>query len=183
MAFGCDPFPPNQFNSITLTGLTSGGPVSPDVNGNISLGGSNVAVVGDPTTNTLSFIAPSAAGITWIENESEFVQMMNNTGYIENFSGTATYMLPPTSNLGDVLYIVSNFETIDPLPVVWQIFLGPGQKIALGNSITTVGPTNNGPPMTGAFLAQNSATSVYLVCAVPNIKWDVISVQGSADLV
>ena len=102
MAFGCDPFPPSQFGTITLTGLTSGGAISPDANGNINLGGSNVAVVGNSATNTLSFTAPGATGVAWIDVTSSPIQMAVNTGYIDHFAGSTQYTLPPTSALGDV---------------------------------------------------------------------------------
>lgn len=177
MASGCNPFPPSQFGTITLTGLTSGGAVSPDTNGNINLGGSNIAVVGNPATNTLRFIAPSTSGITWVYNTSPTVQMAVNTGYIDNFSGSTVYTLPVTSALGDVLYVASGLQALSGS--VWQIYLNAGQQVVLGNTTTGVGPTVPGNPPTPAIIAQNDAASVYLVCSVANTRWVAISIYGN----
>lgn len=164
MASGCNPFPPNQFNSITVTGLSGGGPVSPDANGNINLGGSNVAVVGTPGTNTLAFTAPGATGITWVTNTDPVVQMTVNTGYIDRFAGATNYMLPTTSAVGDVLIIAGT-------GLGYQVHLAAGQSIFLG--IEQV----QGP---GGFLeSDNAGNSIYLVCSLANVEWRAVSIQGN----
>lgn len=166
MAFGCDPFPPSQFNSITLTGLTGGGPVSPDVNGNINLGGANVAVIGTPGTNTLAFFAPSATGITWVDVTSSPIQMAVNTGYIDHFAGATQYTLPPTSALGDVLFIV----TAGVINNGWVLNMAPTQQVYLGASQTSFG---------GTVTSLNSGDSLYLVCTQANVRWIAISFVGN----
>jgi hypothetical protein len=180
MAFGCDPFPPSQFGTITLTGLTGGGAVSPDANGNFNLGGTNVAVFGNSATNTLTFSTPGASGVTWINNMDPTVQMAVNTGYIDNFNGSTIYTLPATSAVGDILYIVSGLNTGDPNGPVWRIYLGADQQIVLGNEVTGVGPTDSGTEAPSV-AAQNVATSIYLVCSVANTRWVSISIYGSAN--
>ena len=164
MAFDCDIFPPSQFGSITLTGLTGGGPVSPDANGNINLGGSNVAVVGNAGANTLSFIAPGASGVSWITVTSSPVSMTPNTGYIDRSVGATNYMLPATSSIGDVLFVVGT-------GLGYEIHLDVGQSIFLGTEQI------QGP---GGYIASlNSGNSNYLVATLADTEWRVISTQGN----
>lgn len=185
MAFGCNPFPDNQFGTITLTGLTSGGAISADANGNFNLGGSNVAVVGNAATNTLTFIAPGASGITWINNATNpDVQMVVNTGYIDNFNGPTIYRLPAASSVGDVLYVVSGLTSgAAPGAPVWRIYLNPNQQIVLGTAATNPGPTDGtvDPPQP-TVIAQNGAASVYLVCSVANTRWVAVSIYGNVQI-
>ena len=163
MVFGCSPFPPNPFNSITLTGLTGGGPVSPDANGNINLGGSNIAVVGDPATNTLVFLAPGITGIDWVTITSSPVVMSVNTGYIDRFVGSTNYMLPTTSAIGDVVIIVG-------VVFGYEIHPADGQSMFLGVEEA------RGP---GGFITSYSAgNSIYLVCTIDNVEWRSVSIQG-----
>lgn len=164
MAFGCNPFPDNQFGTITLTGLTGGGAISADANGNFNLGGSNVAVVGNSATNTLSFTAPGATGVTWVVNTDPVVQMTVNTGYIDRFAGATNYMLPATSSVGDVLFVIGT-------GLGYEIHLAAGQSIFIGTDQT------QGP---GGFVASvNNGNSVYLVATIPNTEWRAISIQGT----
>lgn len=166
MAFGCDPFPPSQFNSITLTGTTGGGPVSPDVNGNINLGGGNVSVTGFPGINTLVFAAPSATGITWVDVTSSPIQTSVNTGYIDHFVGATQYTLPPTSALGDVLFIV----TAGTINNGWALNMAPTQQVYLGSSQSSFG---------GTVSSQNPGDTLYLVCTQANVRWIAISFVGN----
>ena len=105
MVSNCNPFPDSQFNTITLTGTTGGCPVSPDANGNINLAGTNIAVVGNPAANTLTFTGPSASGFTWVTVTSSPITITPGTGYIDRFAGSTQYQLPAVSAVGDTFII------------------------------------------------------------------------------
>ncbi|QZA59480.1 hypothetical protein [Candidatus Rhabdochlamydia porcellionis] len=164
MAFSCDPFPSSQFGAITITGLTGGGAISPDANGNFNLGGSNISVVGNSATNTLSFTAPGASGVTWIVNTDAVVPMSVNTGYIDRFPGATNYMLPATSSVGDVLYVVGT-------GLGYEIHLAAGQSLFIGTE------QRQGPG--GFLISENLGNSIYLVATIPNTEWRAVSVQGT----
>lgn len=65
----------------TITG-TSGGAVGPDVSGNISFAASGMTIVGNPSTNTLTFVNTETQGIITIGADSGYV-----TGTTVSMSG------------------------------------------------------------------------------------------------
>ena len=167
----CSPFSSDQFSrqaSITLRGTSGGGAVSPNANGNIDLRGSGVAIIGDPSTNTLNFFAANASGITWVDVQSSPIALSPNTGYIDHFSGSTEYTLPLTSNLGDVMFIVSGLSSNQG----WKVFQNAGQQIVIGEGSTT-------PGTAGSITSQNPGSVLYLVCSLPNIRWIAISIMGN----
>ncbi|KAG6559270.1 hypothetical protein RHABOEDO_001902 (plasmid) [Candidatus Rhabdochlamydia oedothoracis] len=135
-------------------------------NGNINLGGGNIAVIGNSVTNTLAFFTPDTKGITWVDVTSSPIQMSVNTGYMDNFSGSTLYKLPASSAFGDVLFIV----TAETENNGWMLNMAPTQQVCLGAIQTTFG---------GTITSLNSGDTLYLVCSQANIKWVAISFTGN----
>lgn len=168
MVSACNPFPDSQFGTITLTGTTGGGPVSPNANGNINLAGTNIAIVGNPAANTLTFSAPNASGFTWVTVTSSPITITPSTGYIDRFPGATQYQLPAVSAVGDTFIVLGT-------GLGYEVHQGAGQQIFIGTQGTTVGTA-------GFIESLNAGSTVYLVCTTANQEWRAISVQGNINV-
>lgn len=169
----CTPFPPNQFGSLTLTGTSGGGPVSPNANGNFIFADPGIQIIGNPATNTLNFFGPTFLSIPWIDVTTSPITLSPNTGYIDHFNGDTQYTLPTTAALGTVLFIISGQNAGSGQ--LWTIHQNAGQQITVGGDASTVG-------VTGSVTAQSVGASLYLVNTVANLSWVAISIFGNINV-
>lgn len=152
----------------TLTG-NSGGAVSPDGANNINvLGASGVTVSGNPGTHTLT-ITVAASGITWNTIGASQALAVNN-GYFCTAGGALSLSLPAVSNLGDIIEISLDGSTS------FTITQGAGQRIRIGQNQTTLGGG-------GSLTSTAQGDSLYLVCQVANLRWNVLAAIGNPIIV
>ena len=116
---------------LTVTGNT-GGAVSPDVLGNLTLTGSGgITVTGTPGTNSLD-ISGSGSGITWTDQAANFAAA-DVSGYFCTSALTAT--LPASPSQGATI----KFITTTSSSVVIQA--NTGQTIILSTSSSSTAGT------------------------------------------
>ena len=148
----------------TLTG-NSGGPVSPDVGGNISVVGSGgITVTGNPGTNTLTIT--STGFFTWNEIVVTSAMMAVANGYIANNAALVTLTLPATAAVGDSVRVAGKGAGL------WKIAQNSGQKIHFGIADTTTG-------ITGYLTATNIYDCIELICITANTDWVALSSVGN----
>jgi len=153
----------------TLTG-NSGGAVTPDGSGNINVVGSGgVTVVGNPGTNTLT-ISIAGSGLTWSAIIASQTLAINN-GYVCIAPGGALSLaLPAVSAVGSIIVVALDGATS------FTITQGAGQQIRIGNTTTTAG-------VGGSLASTQQGDTVYMVCSVANLKWNVLSSMGNPTVV
>ena len=138
---------------------------------NISAG-TGISVSNGSGSVTITNSAP-AAPMTWVPVTSGTpVNMVTNQGYINTFAGTANLVLPTTSAVGDVLYIITKATS------VIAITYGTGQNIVSGNNTTSSSTITTGN-VTSVSLTHNY-TFLSFYCVVANTQW--ISVINQGDL-
>lgn len=151
----------------TLTGDT-GGPISPDVNGDIEiLGGSNITTSGSGSSITIDntqIIPPILPSFTWSVDTTTPINVNVNEGHISNGGAGIIYNLPSTSSVGD------GFAFLDLGGNGFTITALGGQTVRLGNQISSSGGT-----------MQNTliGDAVFLVCAVANTTFLGYAAQGN----
>lgn len=161
----------NSVSSVfveTLTG-NSGGPVGPTA-GNINVVGSgSVSVAGNPGTSTLT-ISTSGAGLSWSAISASQTLVVKN-GYIcVSPGGALSLALPATSVVGDVIVVTLDGSTS------FTITQSAGQQIRIGNAATTAG-------VGGSLASTQQGDSIFMVCSVANLKWNVLSSMGNPTVV
>lgn len=172
------------FSGVTVTnhsplvgaasnGITSLGPLT---NGQLVIGNTG----NDPTAAALSAgtgvsIANAAgsitinavgAGLTWTVITGASQTMAVNNGYIANRAGTVAFTLPTTSAVGDIV-AVTGINTATG----WSIGYTTNQQIFFGTSSATL--------TTGTLASVNIRDTVFLVCVVANLSWNVFSSIGN----
>ena len=179
-----------------INGLASATPVG------VSLGGTGAATL---TTNGIlygngtSAISATAAGttgqvLTGVTSGAPvfsapayvpmpFTQVTNNTpvnmvvnhGYMPNFNGTAALVLPTTSAVGDVIWIVADGSVAT---TAWQVTYTTNQYITKMN--TSASPAKS-TTTTGnaASAAGDPGVCCMLVCTTANLIWQVANTGGS----
>lgn len=89
-----------------------------------------------------------------------------NTGYFCSSGGALSLALPTTSLVGDTISVVLDGSTS------WTITQGAGQRIRLGNTVSTTG--------VGGSIASNlRGDTVTMVCQTANTFWVVTSSVGN----
>ncbi len=142
--------------------------VSADAENNINLIGSGGATVtGDADTNTLT-ITVSAQEVTW-NAISTSQTLVVNSGYICT-GGTLSLALPAVATFGDVIELTIDGATS------FSITQGAGQKIRVGNQVTSAG-------VTGSLTSTAQGDSLRMVCTVVNNNWNVLSSMGNPTIV
>lgn len=172
------------FSGVTVTnhsplvgaasnGITSLGPLT---NGQLVIGNTG----NDPTAATLTAgtgvtignaagsitINAAGTGLTWTVITGATQTMAVNNGYIANRAGTVAFTLPTTSAVGDVV-AVTGINTATG----WSIAYTTNQQIFFGTSSATLS--------TGTLASVNIRDTVFLVCVVANLTWNVTSSIGN----
>lgn len=126
------------------------------------------AGTGVSITNGTGSITINATGgaISWTVVTGATQAMAVNNGYIANRAGTVAFTLPTTSAVGDIV-AVTGINTATG----WSIGYTTNQQIFFGTSSATV--------TTGSLASVNIRDTVYLVCVVANLTWNVVSSIGN----
>ena len=166
-------FAPNNFSALTITG-TNGSITGSDAFGDIKFSGENITITCDSANNTVNFFPKGASSIDWVQVTTPTVNMVPNTGYIDNDQFATIYTLPLIASVGSLLSIVSN--TVSSLPnFFWTLKQNAGQRIIIGNTFTTVGTD-------GSITEETPADVINLLCVVENTTWIVVSQMGSVNV-
>lgn len=115
--------------------------------------------------NTLQ-INGTGGGLTWTVVTGATQAMTSNNGYIANRAGTVAFTLPTTSAVGDVI-AVTGINTATGWSIAWTT----NQQIFFGTATTTV--------TTGSLASTNIRDTVYIVCVIQNLTWNVVSSIGN----
>lgn len=173
------------FNGSTMTqhSLLLGGSNNHTIN-NLGVASNGQLPIGsagaDPTLATLTAgtgvsisngagsitINAVGSGLTWTVVTGATQAMTSNNGYIANRSGTVAFTLPTTSAVGDMV-AVTGINTATG----WSIAFTTNQQIFYGTSSTTL--------TSGSLASVNIRDTVFLVCVVANLTWNVINSVGN----
>lgn len=149
---------------LSITG-NSGGAVGADGSNNINLVGSgSIVVTGTPGSNTLT-ITTASPTFAWSVKTLDFTATTQN-GYFTNGGARLNVQLPAGSAVGDT-FAVSEIGGSG-----WKIVQGAGQQIRFGSSTTTSGAT-------GYLQSIANGDTVWLVCTVANLSWQVVTSVGN----
>jgi hypothetical protein len=154
----------NALTSIALTngqvliGSTGSDPVAATITAGTGI---------TTSTGAGTFTINSVGGaLTWTVVTGSTQAMTSNNGYIANRAGTVAFSLPTTSAVGDIVAVTGiNTST------GWSIAYTTNQQIFFGTSSATL--------TTGSLASVNIRDTVYLVCVVANLTWNVVSSIGN----
>lgn len=149
--------------SATLTSgqILIGGTTTPAA-GTISAG-TGVSISNGNNSITINAVG---SGLTWTVVTGAAQAMTSNNGYIANRAGTVAFTLPTTSAVGDVLAI-TGINTATGWSLAWTT----NQQVFFGTSTTTV--------TTGSLASVNIRDTIYIVCVIANLTWNVVSSIGN----
>jgi hypothetical protein len=154
-------------NAITSLALTNGqlpiGNTGNDPSAATLTAGTGISIANAAGSITINGIG---SGLTWTVITGASQTMAVNNGYIANRAGTVAFTLPTTSAVGDVV-AVTGINTATG----WSIGYTTNQQIFFGTSSATL--------TTGTLASVNIRDTVYLVCVVANLSWNVISSIGN----
>lgn len=154
-------------NGITSIALTNGqlaiGSTGVDPVAATITAGAGIAISNGAGTITIS---AGGGGLSWSVVTGASQVMVVNNGYIANRAGTVAFTLPTTSAVGDLL-AVTGINTATG----WTIAHTTNQQIFFGTSSTTI--------TTGSLASVNIRDTVYLVCVIANLTWNVVDSIGN----
>lgn len=154
-------------NALTSLPLTSGqlaiGNTGSDPTAATLSAGTGVSISNGAGSITINALG---GALTWTVVTGATQTMAVNNGYIANRAGTVAFTLPATSAVGDVV-AVTGINTATG----WSIGYTTNQQIFFGSSSATV--------TTGTLASVNIRDTVYLVCVVANLTWNVVSSVGN----
>lgn len=108
-------------------------------------------------------------GLSWSTKGASTPLVINN-GFISNAGAGLSFALPALSSVGDVVALTLDGSTS------WTITQAANQQIRFGSAQTTLGAG-------GSLASTAQGDTVYLVCSVANLKWNVISSIGNITVV
>ena len=113
----------------------------------------------------------SASSIPFTEITSSTLSMASNNGYILNNPSLLTAMLPSSSSVGDIVWIVGKGVG------GWRIAQNSGQTIHFGSQDTTAGAG-------GSLDSTNQYDAIQLLCTAANTDWTCTGIaQGNISVV
>ncbi|MBY0518714.1 MAG: hypothetical protein K2P81_17520, partial [Bacteriovoracaceae bacterium] len=140
----------------------------------------NVRLPAGPDNQVLTTDSSTPEGVKWapqafvfpfIEVTSTSQTMAVNTGYIANNSALVTTILPSTSVVGDLVWIVGKGAG------GWKIAQNAGQTIHFGNQDTTTG-------VGGHLDSSNQYDAIQLLCTSANTDWTCTGIsQGNIGVI
>jgi hypothetical protein len=149
-----------ELGSIPNSSLANSSITVTSTNGSIAVTGSPVSLGG--TVN----LATSGGGVAWVDVMSGAQLLAANTGYVvDNGAGLVTFTLPAVATIGDT-YIIQGKSSGG-----WQVNVGAGQVINVGNHPTTIS--------TGNVASTNQWDSVTITCVTANTTFATRAVQGN----
>jgi hypothetical protein len=159
----------SNFNFLTLTngqllvGSTGVDPVPATLTA-----GTNIAITNGAGSITINATGP--ASFTWHDVTTGTQTLAANNGYLtDNGASLVTYTLPA---------VCAQFAVIDVVGMSsggWQVNVGAGQTIHLGNQATTI--------TTGSLASTNQWDYVRLLCVVANTTFTVLAGVGNITIV
>lgn len=139
-------------------------------NGRTLTAGTGVSITNGDGISDNPVINSIGSGLTWSVITGASQAMSVNNGYIANRAGTVAFTLPTVSAVGDVVAVTGiNTNT------GWSISYTTGQQIFFGSSSATL--------TTGSLASAQIRDTVYLVCVVANLSWNVVSSIGNITVV
>lgn len=132
--------------------------------------GANIGITNGSGSITIS--ATGLAGIGWNNITSASASMIQDTGYVIDYSGgVCTLTLPTTAVFGSLLYVQGYSAS------GWSIAQNSGQSINVGRLSSTVGSG-------GSVSSTNANDSIALLCIVANTIWaSLTGPQGNLTIV
>lgn len=139
------------------------------------------------TTDKILYICTTsgtASGAVWTEistiNPVSFklnsatvtpTAMVTNNGYVQNVGSLTTFVLPTTSNFGDIISVIGSGNG------GWIITQNALQSIRIGSSLST-------PGTGGSIASTNQYDAIELICITANLEWQVNAApQGNLTIV
>lgn len=154
-------------NAITSLALNNGqlaiGSTGADPSAATLTAGTGISISNGAGSITINGVG---SGLTWSVITGASQAMSVNNGYIANRAGTVAFTLPTTSAVGDML-AVTGINTATG----WSIGYTTNQQIFFGTSSATI--------TTGTLASVNIRDTVYLVCVVANLTWNVVNSIGN----
>lgn len=128
--------------------------------------GTGISLTNASGTGGNTTITAVGGGLTWTAVTGASQVMAVNNGYVANRAGTVAFTLPTTSAVGDIV-AVTGINTATG----WSIAYTTNQQIFFGTSSCTL--------TTGSLASINIRDTVFLVCVVANLTWNVIDSIGN----
>lgn len=145
--------------------ITNSGTAIPIANELEILGAGAVQTSGATNVVTIT-VSGITAWVTIVASQTLAIDM----GYICSGGGTLSLLLPPVSNLGDIIEI-----TLDG-SAGFTVTQGAGQSIKVGSSVTTTGAG-------GSISSTQQGDTLRMVCKTANLRWIVLSTMGNPTIV
>ena len=155
-------------STITNLGPLTNGQLLIGNTGNNATAAALTAGTGISITNGAGSITVNAAGggLTWSVITGASQAMAVNNGYIANRAGTVAFTLPTTSAVGDMVAVTGINTALG-----WSIAYTTNQQIFFGASTATL--------TTGSLASTATRDTVFLVCVVQDLTWNVVNSIGN----
>lgn len=146
--------------------LLIGATASPHIRAATLTAGTGITVTNAAGSITIS---GTGGGLNWSTIGASQTLAVDN-GYFCTAGATLALLLPAVSSVGDMIGISLDGST------GFTVTQGAGQSIRLGNASTTAG-------VGGSLASTQQGDTVFLVCSVANLKWNVIHSMGNITVV
>lgn len=141
---------------------TDSGTATPAANILNVFGGVGISTSGAGNTVTINAVS---GGFNWL-NIGASQSLAAQTGYFCSSGGALSLALPASSAVGDTIHVVLDGSTS------WTITQGAGQRIRLGNTVSTTGAG-------GSLASTARGDTVTMVCQTADTFWVVINSMGN----
>lgn len=146
--------------------LLIGATASPHIRASTITSGTGITITNAAGSIT---IAGTGGGVTWSTIGASQTLAVGN-GYFCTAGATLSLALPAVSSVSDMIAISVDGST------GFTVTQGAGQSIRLGNASTTAG-------VGGSLSSSQQGDTIFLVCSVANLKWNVIDSMGNITIV